>query len=144
MLKYLTIFLLLMLLNGCNKKREETTLEKYGNPFGIEWVKDLPTAFQKAKIEHKIVLVMVVSQGCRWCIKMEKETLANSKVKKKLQKYILVMADRETPSEKEQLPPFKHVPILFFLNENREELDNLRGYFSAEDFLDYLNEFEEE
>jgi len=140
-----TLFLILIII-GCENKVEEekTTYEKYGNKYHIPWEKDLPSAFDKAKKEHKIVLVMAVSQGCRWCEKMKAETLSDKKVLNKLKKYILVMADRETPKERKELPPFKHVPVIFFMNDKKEELDSLRGYFDKEDFLAYLNEFENE
>jgi thioredoxin-related protein len=137
-------------MSACNKTDEKknsvtkTTFEKYGNPYGIPWQKDLDTAFSKAKEEKKLVIVMAVSEGCKWCEKMKKETLSNPKVAKKLENYLLVMADRETPSEKNQLPPFNHVPIIFFMTHEKESLDNLRGFFNAEDFLEYLNDLEEE
>ena len=140
-IKFLLV-LFIFIIVGCENKK--TTYEKYGNPYHIPWEKDLPTAFAKAKREHKIVLVMAVSQGCRWCKKMKAKTLSDKQVLKRLKKYVLVMADRETPKEREQLPPFKHVPVIFFMNENQEELDSLRGYFDKEDFLAYLNEFENE
>ena len=124
-------------------KKESTKVEKEES-YGIPWEKDLPTAFEKAKQEHKVVIVMAVSKGCTWCEKMKKRTLSNPKVAKRLEKYILVKADRETPSEREQLPEFRHVPIIFFMKEDREVLDNLRGYFAPEDFLEYLNDFEDD
>ena len=143
MLKTVNLILLLLLLIGCQSK-EKTTYEKYAKNSPIPWEKDMPSAFSKAKKEHKVVLVMAVSQGCKWCEKMKDETLSDKKVLDKLKNYILVMADRETKLEREQLPPFKHVPIIFFMNSKKEELDNLRGYFDKEDFLTYLNEFENE
>ncbi len=143
MFKIVKLLLLLLILLGCESK-QKTTYEKYGNKYKIPWEKDLPSAFEKAKKKHKIVLVMAVSQGCRWCEKMEAKTLSDKKVLARLKKYVLVMADRETPKEKKQLPPFKHVPVIFFMNDKKEELDSLRGYFEKEDFLAYLNEFENE
>jgi len=146
-LKKISILLVLMLITiGCESKNEttKTTLQKYGNPYGIPWEKDLDTAFKKAKAKNKLVIVMAVSQGCRWCEKMKKNTLSNPKVAKRLKNYILVMADRETPSEREKLPPFNHVPIIFFMTHQGEMLDNLRGYFTPDDFLEYLTDFEEE
>jgi len=139
-------FIIALFIVACDSKTEtkKTTLEKYGNPYGIPWEKDLPTAFTKAKADNKIVMVMAVSEGCKWCEKMKKKTLADPKVAKKLSNYILVMADRETESERNQLPPFKHVPIIFFMTHEKESLDNLRGYFDAEDFLEYLTDLEEE
>ena len=146
MIKSILALLLILILLGCEQKdtKNKTTYEKYATKYNIPWEKDLATAFAKAKKEHKIVLVMVVSQGCRWCEKMEAETLSDKEVLDRLKKYILVLADRETPKEREQLPPFKHVPVIFFMTHKKEELDNIRGYFDKEDFLNYLNEFENE
>jgi len=123
------------------KKETATIAEK--DQYGIPWAKDLPTAFALAKKENKNLLVMAVSVGCGWCKKMKQRTLSNPKVAKRLEKYILVQADRETPSEREQLPPFKHVPIIFFMTPEKEVIDNMRGYYLADDFLEYLNEIED-
>ena len=139
------ILSIIILFSACSKEQEqkESIIIKKKATYGIPWEKDLPTAFKKAKKEHKTLLVMAVSEGCTWCEKMKKETLSNPKVAKRLEKYILVQADRETPSERKQLPEFKHVPILFFMSAKKENLDNLRGYYRAEDFLTYLDDFEE-
>ena len=146
MLNPIKLLLLILMLIGCESKNKEekTTYEKYGNHYQIPWETNLASAFEKAKQEHKMVLVMAVSQGCRWCEKMKAKTLSDKKVLERLKKYVLVMADRETPEERKQLPPFKHVPVIFFMNENKEKLDSLRGYFDKEDFLAYLHEFENE
>jgi thioredoxin-related protein len=126
--------------NGTTKK--EVSIEKK-DVYGIPWEKDLKTAFLRARSENKNVIIMAVSVGCGWCKKMKERTLSNPEVAKRLEKYILVQADRETPTERDQLPPFKHVPILFFMTPDKEVIDNMRGYYLAEDFLEYLNEIEE-
>ncbi len=144
-MRQLFLSFLLLSFMACESKVEtkKTTYEKHKG-YGIPWEKDLASAFKRAKKEQKIVMVMAVSDGCRWCEKMKKNTLSNQKVAKKLKNYILVMADRETESEKSQLPPFKHVPVIFFMTHEKETLDNLRGYFAPEDFLEYLRDLEEE
>ena len=123
------------------KKETVTIIEK--DKYGIPWAKDLPTAFALAKKENKNLLIMAVSVGCGWCKKMKERTLSNPEVAKRLEKYILVQADRETPSEREQLPSFKHVPIIFFMTPDKEVIDNMRGYYLADDFLEYLTEIED-
>jgi thioredoxin-related protein len=131
---------------ACSEDKEipiQKTVIEHKKTFNIPWEKDLATAFVRAKNENKELLVMAVSEGCRWCDKMKEKTLSNPKVLKKLEKYIMVQADRETPSERNQLPEFKHVPIIFFMTPQKEVIDNLRGYFKADDFLDYLNEMED-
>jgi len=125
-----------LILTACS---EQTKVDKYG----IAWEKNLRIAFEHAKKENKNVMIMAVSKGCGWCKKMKQKTLSHPKVAKRLENYILVQADRETPSQKEQLPPFNHVPILFFMTPNKEVIDNMRGYYEVEDFLEYLNEIED-
>lgn len=136
-----------LIFTACSEEKSSGDLPKHAiekkETYGIPWVKDLPTAFEQAKKENKNVMVMAVSVGCRWCDKMKSQTLSNEKVAKRLQNYILVQADRETPSQRDQLPEFKHVPIIFFMKPDKEVIDNLRGYFEAEDFLEYLNDIEE-
>ena len=130
------ITLSFFILTACSQQKQE---EEYGIP----WEKDLTTAFKHAKKENKNVMIMAVSKGCGWCKKMKQKTLSNPIIAKRLKNYILVQADRETPSQKEQLPPFNHVPILFFMTPNKEVIDNMRGYYEVEDFLEYLNEIED-
>ena len=148
-LKAGVIITALFILTACsdstqsNDKREISSIEEKED-YGIPWEKDLSTAFEKAKAENKNVMIMAVSVNCKWCEKMKKNTLSNEKVAKKLENYILVKADRETPSEREQLPPFKHVPIIFFMTPEKEVIDNLRGYFAPEDFLEYITAMEED
>ena len=143
-MKFLLLTLLLLTFSACNNETstKKTTYER-NIGYDIPWEKDLDSAFIKAKKEKKLLLVMAVSDNCQWCEKMKKNTLSNPKVAKKLENYILVMADRETPNEREQLHPFKHVPIIFFMTHEKETLDDLQGYFDAEDFLEYLESFEE-
>jgi thioredoxin-related protein len=137
------LLLLFVLLNFTACESKPSTYER-NKGYGIPWEKDLESAFKKAEAQKKILMVMAVSDGCVWCEKMKKKTLSDPKVAEKLKNYVLVMADRETENERNQLPPFKHVPIIFFMKHNKETVDNLRGYFSPDDFLEYLIDFEEE
>ena len=143
-LKIGIIITTIVLFSSCSDKNEtEKPIKVKEENYGIPWEKDLATAFEKSKKENKPLMIMAVSEGCVWCKKMKQKTLSNPKVAKRLKKYILVMADRETPNEREQLPPFKHVPIIFFMSPKKENLDNMRGYFAPDDFIAYLNDFED-
>jgi len=133
----------IFIFTACSDEGKVKTAAIESDKYGIPWAKDLPTAFALAKKENKNLLVMAVSVGCGWCKKMKERTLSNIEVAKRLEKYILVQADRETPSEREQLPSFKHVPIIFFMTPDKELIDNMRGYYLADDFLEYLNEIED-
>lgn len=138
------------LLVGCGEEQPTTeqvtpssppeTIQKAEYVDQVKWVKDLDTAFALAKEQNKPLIVMVESHGCRWCIKMKKETLNTPKVLTKLDEFVIVKVLRENPADRSRLPEFKHVPIMFFYQPNGELFDNLRGFFEAEDFLGYLNE----
>lgn len=140
----LSTFFIFTACSDSSKATQKEVSTQIKDNYGIPWEKDISTAFRRAKNEHKNVMIMAVSKGCKWCKKMKKNTLSNEKVAKVLENYILVQADRETPSEREQLPPFKHVPIIFFMTPQKEVIDNLRGYFEPEDFLEYITEIEED
>ncbi len=144
-LKATVLINLLIFFSGCSEEenKTETIKIKKEENYGIPWEKDLETAFKKAKDENKTLMIMAVSEGCSWCKKMKQRTLSNPKVAKRLEKYVLAMADRETPSERAQVPEFKHVPIIFFMSPQKENLDNMRGYYAPDDFLNYLDEFED-
>ena len=142
--------LLAWLLVGCDNKTNTTaettppspptTTEKATYVDRVNWIKDLDTAFSLSKEQNKPLIVMVESHGCRWCIKMKEETLNAPDVLKKLDEFVIVKVLRENPADRSRLPEFKHVPIMFFYQPNGELFDSLRGYFIAEDFLEYLNE----
>jgi len=144
-LKTRVIIAIILIFTACSSEekpqltQQSIKLDKYGIP----WVKDLNTAFKLAKEEKKNVMIMAVSVGCGWCKKIKQHTLSNAMVAKRLENYILVQVDKETPSEREQLPPFKHVPIIFFMTPQKKMIDNMRGYYTADDFIEYLNEIEE-
>ncbi|CAA6826396.1 MAG: Unknown protein [uncultured Sulfurovum sp.] len=135
------ILLILLLLNFTACETKKTTYERNAG-HGIPWEKNLDAAFTKAKEEKKTLLVMAVSDNCQWCDKMKARTLSDPKVAKKLEKYVLVMADRETPSERDQLHPFTNVPVIFFMTHEKDTIDELQGYYDPEDFLEYLVDFE--
>ncbi|OQX49854.1 MAG: hypothetical protein B5M46_03235 [Epsilonproteobacteria bacterium 4484_20] len=50
----------------------------------IVWQKDLETAFEKARKEQKVIIVMVEGKHCRWCKKMKYRTLGDERVEKRL------------------------------------------------------------
>jgi len=137
MKSFLTLFTILIIFSACMAKAHE-------NNTTIPWEQNLSIAFEKAKNEDKIVMVMASSQGCRWCEKLERNTLNDTRILLELKKFILVKANRETPNERSQLPKFTHVPVVFFMSAEKEEIESILGYFEADDFLEYLQEFDED
>ena len=110
--------------------------------FSVEWVKDIETAFTLAKKEHKNIMVLVEGENCRWCKKMKHRTLSDESVEKRFEKFVTVKVMREDPSAMSALPQIKGVPTIFFINENKEVLEEVVGYFNVEDFISYINTVE--
>jgi thioredoxin-related protein len=108
----------------------------------LEWQKDIDSAFEKAKREHKNVMVMIESEYCRWCKKMKYRTLANESVEKRLASYIVVKVMREDKRAIEGLPPVKVVPTIFFMTPKGEVIESVIGYWGVEDFLSYIEDID--
>ena len=113
-----------------------------GTLLALEWAKDLNTALQTAKKEHKNIMVMVESEHCGWCKKMKKETLSQTEVKDKLEKFIVVKVMREDSTTMAKLPSVYGVPTIFFLKENKAMIEDVVGYFNAQDFISYIDDVE--
>ena len=110
--------------------------------FSVEWVKDVDTAFTLAKKEHKMMMVLVEGENCRWCKKMKYRTLSDENVEKRLENFVVVKVMREDPSAMSVLPKVKGVPTIFFMKENKEVVEEVVGYFNVEDFISYINDVE--
>lgn len=113
-----------------------------GSLLALDWVKDIDTAVQIAKKEHKNIMVMVEGEHCRWCKKMKGRTLSDNMVEKRLEKYVVVKVFREDGNAMAQLPPVDGVPTIFFMKENKAILEDIVGYFNVEDFISYIDDVE--
>jgi len=110
--------------------------------FAVDWVEGLDTAMRQAAKEHKNVMVMVVSQECRWCKKMKQRTLNDGRVQKRLKHFVTVQVMRDDKVEMSQLPKIDGVPTIFFLDPNGKVIQELLGYMNVENFLSYIPDIE--
>jgi len=113
-----------------------------GTLLALDWVKDIDTAVEIAKKEHKNIMVMVEGEHCRWCKKMKGRTLSDDAVEKRLKKYVVVKVFREDGNAMAQLPPIDGVPTIFFMKENKAIIEDIVGYFNVEDFTSYIDDVE--
>lgn len=110
--------------------------------FSLEWAKDLNSAFTMAKKEKKNVMVLVEGENCRWCKKLKYRTLQDEDVEKRLEKFVVVKVMREDPSSMSKLPSIKGVPTTFFMKPNKDVVEEVIGFFNAEDFISYIDTVE--
>jgi len=113
-----------------------------GSIFALDWVKDIDTALELAKKEHKTIMVMVEGEHCRWCKKMKGRTLSDESVEKRLEKFVVVKVMRENGNAMAKLPPVQGVPTIFFMKADKAIVEDIIGYFNVEDFTSYLNDVE--
>ena len=158
------LFLSFFVLGGCTDKSEKKsslvtpdihnksidtsrqllpdTVATLGN---LSWHSNVKEAFALAKKENKQVIIMVGEDNCRWCIKMKKQTLTDARVQEQMQKYILVSIKRSDKEAVKFVPEFDgNIPSFFFIDENKELMESVIGYFNADDFVGYIREIEEQ
>lgn len=109
---------------------------------GIEWNKSFDTAKIKAEKENKIIYAVITSETCRWCRKLENETLKKKKVIQNLnRKYAAVALTRG----KDKYPPCLKapmVPMSYFLTPEGNVLYSVPGFWSEEDYLSMMDDVE--
>ena len=93
-------------------------------------------AISKAKKQHKDVMLVIVTDYCPWCRKMENFTLKKASIKKEVQKnYIAVILHR---SKKKFPTKFDtpRIPTIFFIDPYSENAywESI-GYKNRKDFL---------
>jgi len=150
-LVYSVIAMLFMF--GCSNTKEENKIEthvpkkhldKKVSIAGLEWYTDVDSGFNRAQKEHKNVIIMVGEDSCRWCTKMKEGTLTDKRIQKVLKDYILVSIKRSDKEAVKVVPEFDgNIPSFFFMNEKKETIEPVVGYFKADDFLTYIKEIGE-
>ncbi len=116
-------------------------MAKKAMDISFSWKDNLNKAFETAKKANKRVMVMVEGENCRWCKKMIHRTIGDDKVQKKLaQKYISVRVDREDSEAMKKLPKVRGVPTVFFMDEDKNVIEEVVGYFDVLDFTSYMGD----
>ncbi len=101
---------------------------------------DFAQAMKRAKSEKKLIMIKATSPFCHYCKKMDREVLANDKVRKRLEANFIAV---EVDVYKEKLPlrlSFKVTPTYFFLDATGNLIKSVPGAWDTEDFITILNE----
>ncbi|GIT99181.1 thioredoxin family protein [Sulfurovum sp. TSL1] len=132
-------------------QKDETTQivqHKAGTPLAYEtlsWETDMDHAFERAKKEHKNVMIMVEDTRCKWCKNIKKGALSDPNVQDKLQSYILLRVQRSDKKTAARIEDFTGaIPSFYFMQPDQELFESVVGYFATEDFLSFLKGIEEE
>ncbi len=108
----------------------------------ITWNSSFAAAKAKAQKEEKIIYVVITSETCRWCRKLEATTLEDKVVIKNLnKKYAAVALTRG----KDKYPPCLKapmVPMTYFLAPDGRVIYSVPGYWQIEDYLSMMGDVE--
>jgi len=110
--------------------------------FGTEiaWQDTFAHAQAKAKKESKPMMVIITTEQCRWCRKLEETTLSDEDVISKINtRFVPVHVTRDKSVYPKTLSA-KMVPMSYFLDENGKVLYSMPGYWPVEDYSSILDD----
>lgn len=108
----------------------------------IHWNSSFEAAKAAAQNEKKILYVIITSETCRWCRKLESTTLKKPAVVKNINtKYAPVALTRGKDSYPSSLKA-KMVPMSYFLTPQGRVIYSVPGYWVAEDYLSMMDDVE--
>ncbi len=97
-------------------------------------------ALEKAKKEHKIIMLKVMTKDCHFCRKMDREVMIEEEVVHALETdFISVAIDISTTALPLGLKT-ELTPSFIFINETAKVLMNIPGAWNKMDFLEILKE----
>ncbi|MBN2870982.1 MAG: DUF255 domain-containing protein [Campylobacterales bacterium] len=106
----------------------------------INWSANFAEAQVKAKKESKPMLVIITTEQCRWCRKLEATTLEDDKIISMINtKFSAVHVTRDKSVYPKNLSA-KMVPMSYFLDPNGKVLYSMPGYWSTEDYQSILDD----
>ncbi len=133
-MKYIMILLLTLTSLFANEATE--LADKLG------YLKSYDKAFLSAKKEKKLMMLIIVEDGCHWCEKLANTTLSNKDVQSKLQTLTKVIVGKEDDAAFNYEPHF--FPMIYFINpQTHKVLDTAYGYQKKEGLLKHLQKAKE-
>ena len=97
-------------------------------------------ALERAKKEHKIIMIKAMTKECHFCRKMEREVMIEEDIVKAIEKdFIPVSIDVSVHALPLGLKT-QVTPSFIFIDENAQVLMNIPGAWSKMDFIELLKE----
>ncbi len=106
----------------------------------IKWSDSFAEAQAKAKKESKPMLVIITTEQCRWCRKLESTTLEDEAIINQINsKFAAVHVTRDKSVYPKNLTATM-VPMSYFLDPNGKVLHSMPGYWPIEDYRSILDD----
>ena len=111
--------------------------------FGAEitWNTSYDSARAKAKNESKPLMVLITSEDCRWCRKLEETTLQDEEIISRINTQFQAINVTKDKSVYPKSLTAKMVPMSYFLDpSNGKVLYSIPGYWESEDYHSILDD----
>ena len=112
----------------------------------LNWVYDEAKGFEIAQQENKLVMLDFYASWCAACNELDHQTYSDPTVAARLDDYVNVKLDFTRTSETTKALTKKYeipgLPVVIFLDANRNVLKRFTGFVNAKDMLGILDEIE--
>lgn len=106
----------------------------------IAWNDTYAEALAKAKKESKPIMVVITTEQCRWCRKLESTTFSDDAIINRINAdFIPVHVTRDKSLYPKHLSA-KMVPMSYFLDSNGKVINSMPGYWPSEDYHSILDD----
>lgn len=106
----------------------------------IRWAHSFAEAQERAHREEKNILLLITTESCRWCRRLESSTLTDRRVADRINaEYVAVHLTRGKDDYPAHLVA-PRVPMSYFLKPDGEVIHDMMGYWNVEDYLSVLDD----
>ena len=106
----------------------------------IAWQESYASAQSKAKKESKPMLVIITTEQCRWCRKLESTTLSEEAIISKINTHFVPVHVTRDKSVYPKTLSAKMVPMSYFVDGNGKVIHSMPGYWSSDDYDTILDD----
>ena len=104
----------------------------------LDYETEYKTAVEKAKKEHKMLLMVVVQDPCHFCDKLVNTTLDTPCAQRRMKNYVPLVVDKHGDFPKKFNPPF--IPMSYIIDPNEEEIVyKIVGSIAVKEYLHELD-----
>ncbi len=109
----------------------------------LHYMKSYNNALHVSQKEKKLLMLIIVENGCHWCKKFARTTLMNPAVQQKQKAIIKVIIDKDDQAALQYEPHF--FPMIYFINPKTQQVvDTAYGYQKTTGFLMHIQKANEQ
>ena len=104
----------------------------------IKWL-NLNDGLEMAKKDNKLVLIMMTSPSCGYCVKMDREVLTQKKVIDTLNNFFIPVKIDVSKDDYPDTLRVRGTPTFFFATKDKVIVNDIVGYRESDEFLSALS-----